>query len=422
MPKRRLVPVLCLLILAVAGPARGADRGLLVVSPEAEWLADVEPLLALRRGQGWAVTTAVLPRPDAHRLADLVEGRLAADPRLSHVLLLGSDRSLPMTRRPNRPVQALDGAPHVYTDDPYGAPGADGVPGLAVGRIPCDDAWGIGVIAAKTVRYEAARGALSPEGFLIVGRTPASRRKALGLISPQALADGAARSVLEGFLGQIRRLTLRVRTAFDGPGAFSYEEAPAMLAEELGRRPWIWAYAGHASAEGLATYHSQLFPDAIRTSDVYIATPAEVTGPFISAGCDMAAPVRGGLSFVEALLRRPGGPPAVVGFTGVNEDYWVAQWFQGLLGHLDALEGPVTLGELVLQSKRDMVATPQSELSLLVQRFMASMGQLLPDAVADYAVVVRRNNELLVILGDPCLTVGLPPPEEVGARGPDFGE
>ncbi len=404
--KSRRILVLSLLVLAAAGPARGAPRGLLVISPDPEWITAAEPLLELRRAQGWAVTTAVLPRPDAHRLADLVDGRLAADAAISHVLLLGSDRSLPMTRRPNARVQAADSAPHVFTDDPYGAPGADAVPALAVGRFPLDGAWGIGFVAEKTIRYEAARGALSPEALLIVGRTPASRRKALGLISPQALADQAARSILDSFLGQIRRLKLRVRTAFDGPGAFSFEEAPTMLAEELGRRPWIWAYAGHAGVGGLATYHNQRVPDALRTSDVYGATPSEVTGPFVSAGCDMATPDFDVVPFILVLLLQPGGPPAAVAFTGVNEDYWVAQWFQGLLRQLDTLEGATTLGELVLQSKRDMVAAPQSELSLLVQRFMASMGQLLPAAVADYAAVVRRNNELLVILGDPCLTVG----------------
>ena len=400
--------LLGLLFLAAAGAARGAERGLLVVAPEAAWIDAAAPLLDLRRAQGWRVSAEVLFRPDAHALGSLVARSRAADPALSHVLLLGSDRTLPMARRPNLRIQGADSDVHGFTDDPYGTRGPDGVPQIAVGRIPFDNVWGIGRIAQKTLRYEAERGALSSEVLLIVGRIPASREKALGLMSPQVLADQAVRSILTGCLEQVRRLEVRVRTAFDGPGAFSFAEAPGMLAEELERRPWLWVYAGHAWPYGLSTFHSLSEPDSIKTADLFGAGLTEVTGPFISTGCSMAAPSVVTSPFVNVLLVGFGGPPGAAVFTGVNEDFWVAQWLQGLMRRVDELTAPTTLGDLILQSKRDMVAAPQSDLSVLVEQFMRSTGQLNPGQAPAYDAVVRRNNELLVILGDPCLSLGGP--------------
>jgi hypothetical protein len=422
MPTRCPFLLFGLLLCLAPGPSRGADRALLVVTPEDAWIGAIQPLITLREAQGWRVSVAVLPEPDAHGVASLVAGRRDADPGLSHILLLGSDRSLPMTRRHNPAVQVLDTDDHLLGDDVYGLRGPDGVPVLAVGRFPVDGLVALGRMAEKTVRYERERGAMSPELLLIVGRTPASRRKALGLISAQGLADQAARTLLESLLKRLKAVAVRARTAFDGPGVFSQEEAPAVFAEELGKRPFLWGYAGHGGHDGFATFHSLWVPDSVRAADIVEMKLSTVSGPLISAGCHMALPVFDTLPIATALLLAEGGPPAMAGFTGVNEDYWVAQWFEGLLARIDALDGPTTLGELILQSKRDMVAAPRSDLGVFVEQFMRAAGQLRYHITdGDYPDIVRRNNEMLVILGDPCLTVEVPRLPAV-ARDDDGGE
>ena len=56
-----------------------------------------------------------------------------------------------------------------------------------------------------------------------------------------------------------------------------------------------------------------------------------------------------------------------------------------------------------------MVAAPRSDLGLFVEQFMRAAGQLRSHVTDDdYPAIVRRNNEMLVILGDPCLTVEKP--------------
>ena len=389
--------------------ARGGERGLLVVAPKGEWIAAIDSLLELRRSQGWQVSSVLVQRPNTHTVVTAIKEASAGQPHITHVLLLGHDRSLPMARRPNLQVQTFDTDWHLYSDDPYGLPGSDGIPTLAVGRLPFDGVHSLRAIAEKTVRYEAERGAFAPQALLIVGRTPAPLKEVLG-VSPQDLADGMAKRVLAGFLARIKRLDLRVRTAFDGSGFFHFSEAPQMLVEELNRRPWIWAYAGHASHAGFTTYHSHLAPDSILASDILDASLRlrQVSGPLFSAGCHMGSPVAKTLPLARALLILEGGPPAAALFTGVNEDYWVAQWFETLLLRLDTIQASTTIGELVLRTKRGMSKAPQSGLSKLVERFMGTMYQLNSTVAADYGAVVLRNNEMLTVWGDPCLTIGFP--------------
>jgi len=370
--------------------------------------SDLDELLKLRRSQGWRVTVRCAEASSPTLIAALVAEEQKRDPALSHVMLVGSDASLPMARQRNYRVQSGEGDLPVLTDDPYGLPDANGVPRLAIGRLPADDPTALRQLADKIVRYERNLAKLTPDLFLLCGRQPASTQTIVGGISRQTMADGMSAAFVEDQRLRLPRLKLRVRTAFPGPDYYPFADGPAVLRAGLAGRPFMAAYVGHADRSGFATYHDLEHVVSIGRDDVRRFEIPDVCGPFLSCGCSMLEPEGKGPSIGEVLLQLAGGPVAVVGFTRANNDFWVAQFLE-VWGSELSRAGRATLGEMVRTTKLRLANAPQSPRSVLIQTLLQAAGEIPHDLQQiDHSAVARKNNALTVLLGDPTTTVVIP--------------
>ena len=388
--------------------ANSATTGtLLVISAVESVESDLSELLDFRRNQGWTVKIHHTQSTSPRRIAATVAYEKENNPGLSHVLLVGSDVSLPMARRQSYRVQLNEPDLPLLTDDLYGLPDGSGISKLAVGRLPTDSSPVLRKLAAKIVRYEKEIKTLRHEIFLLTGREPADTTPLFAGISTQDMVDNVSKVFIGDAKRRLPRLKLRVRTAFPGPYHYTFNEGPEVLQNGLSRRPIFVAYIGHADRDCFATYHDASLVSSIYLVHVRSFDLSEVCGPLISGGCSMLEP--GKISSLgEELLFLEGGPVGVVGFTRVNDDFYVMQLLEIFIDELNNSR-TVTVGELISNIKSRLIQEPQRLSSQMVQSFMQREGTISSDSSqVDYPKVVRKNNALLTLFGDPTTTIVIP--------------
>lgn len=394
---------------AFSAPADSPASGsLLVVTSIKDADKHLAELLDLRRGQGWEVSTLIV---ESRTTPSAVVPRIAEaknrNPRLTHLLLVGSDKSLPIARLPRYRVQANESPRPFATDDVYGLPDDRGVPALAVGRIPADDPDQLRAYVSKAVRYEKNADSLSRELVALIGRQPSSDLPVVGSISPQKMWDSLARAYAVQTPLRYPRLKATVRTAFPGPGYFAYDEGPAVLEAAFARRPLALIYCGHAGRGDFATFHARGQTASIATAHVAGFENREVCGPFFSCGCSMLDPDGSGRSIGEAIVLHPGGPVAFVGYTATNDDFVVDPF--GMWSFAFLTPGRTTLGEIVLTAKRTLATRPQSFQSKAYQAVLNASGFFRPGVLPlDYPRLARKNAAMIMLCGDPTATMIIP--------------
>lgn len=419
-------PVRCLLLLMLASAAiscfaskiaDGADlpasaspegRSLLVVGDADSIAGHLRPLLDFRRKQGWGVIIRILEQATPDSISSVVSSEREQHPGLSHLLLVGSHSSLPYASRPNYLIQQTENDVPILTDDPYGLPDPEGVPQLAVGRLAADGFVELRQLATKIVRYESSLSGISRQAFLLAGRQPAAGGGVGSAGGAQAAVDGMSMAFVEEARQALTNLELRARTAFPGPQSFAFEEAVEVLRGGFSARPLMAAYAGHGSREGFATFHDPEHVTSITRDDVAKLVINEICGPFVSCGCSMLDPEGEGPAIGNQIFLLRDGPVAVAGFTRINDDFYAAQLLETLVGELT---GPrtTTLGELIRTLKDRLAHEPQSPRSRMFQNMMLLSGQMRPEAAQlDYPKAVRKNNAMLILLGDPTTTIVIP--------------
>lgn len=408
------IAFLLFIIIPGLGGAEGkgspaARGGLLVIAASADAEKALAPLLALRRGQGWAVTVKIAARGSREKeIRALIAAERKRAPGLSHLMLAGSNAALPMAHRFNPSRQLADDSPWRWTDQSYGIAVTSGTAALAVGRLPADDPAALTRLAEKIVTYEQSLNEIKPEVFLLSGRQPADPTPKLLGVSEQSIADTASATFLRELRGQLTRLRTVARTAFPGPEHFDAAQGPEVLRQAIAARPTMLIYAGHANRDGFATCHDEQHVVSIGSEAVERMEVSDVCGPFFSGGCSMLEPGEKTRSIGELLMLRDGGPVAFVGFTAPNEDYVVMQTFEILVGELGKARR-TTLGELLATLRRRLASEPQSARSKLVQSFTEGNAQGNPKLKeTGYRWAVDDNNALLTLMGDPCTTIVIP--------------
>jgi Peptidase family C25 len=408
-----LLPIVFIGVLALGCtdvPKRPASRGtLLVISAKSDIENDLIDFLTLRRQQGWEVVLSQPAILSLDGISSLIFEQHQKNPSISHVLLAGSDASLPMGRIPNYRTQYSEQNLPILTDDIYGIPDASGVPTLSVGRLPFDDSATLSRLARKIVSYEERLDSLASEVFLLAGRQLADEKAIMGLFSPQKMVDSMCLGQIEEHRKRLSpMLELHARTAFKGQYFYSFQDSAKTLCEGLARRPMFSFYIGHANREAFCTMQSSNQVYGITRSSVSQVGVAEISGPFILGGCAMLDPEGGDPPIGAMLLDLIGGPVSVVGYTRINDDFCVQQCLEVLSREIRNA-GKCTLGELLIRTKQSMVDEPQSSNSKLVQQFMAISGQLvMTDQEISYEKAVAKNNALLTLYGDPTTTISLP--------------
>jgi len=271
------VPVLAI-ILFVSFCCRAAEAelpttgSLLVVGTTTTVETDLAPLLNLRRAQGWQIAVRRVRTTSSSLIAAIVTEEQRRTPALSHVLLVGSHFTLPKGRRPDYWVEGTAGSRRVLADDVYGLPDAKGVPRLVVGRLPTDDRPALRRLVAKTIRYEESVEQLMPEIFLLMGREHASVAPEGGGMSQQALVEEMSKAFVEETRLELPRLSVKLRSGFEGRDYYGFAEAPAVPAS---RRAIIESIASASTGMMCADSRSRRYVGHLSVADAPCLTRKE---------------------------------------------------------------------------------------------------------------------------------------------------
>jgi Peptidase family C25 len=322
---------------------QGADE-VMISAPE--FIPALRPLVELRERQGLRVVVVNVQKlydefsfgahdPDAIR-AFLERARVAWKPAPRYVLLVGDATVDPRNYlKLNDPDFVPTELVKTYylrapSDDSFADFNDDGVPEMAVGRLPVDSPAQAAAVVAKVVRYESTSVA-GPRSALLV----ADKNEGFDF-------EGSATG-LASLLHPAATTQILMRSQSASNAAFRTQ-----VEEGLNAGPSVVEYIGHGSIDrwGAGSYLPPTDAKALHNErlSIYVVTTC-LNGYFVD-------PSR--LSIGEAALEgQPGGAVAVWASSALSDGGLDLNLNQALLGRLyDG--GTATLGEKVIAAKRSV--------------------------------------------------------------------
>lgn len=290
--------------------------------------------------------------------------------------------------------------PHIGTDNWYADLDDDLVPDVAVGRLTADSPGELSRIVEKTLDYERC-----------TDFGPWRRRLSFvaGVGGFSRVADAVLETATKGLLTRDIPPDYRLSMTYGSwPSPFCPD--PRQFRQTTLRRLnegcWFWVYLGHGYHLGLDWIHVP--DDDYPVLDVRDAARLD---------CRHGAPIALFLAcytgafdawddcLAEEMLRRPGGPVAVLAGSRVTMPYGMTVLGTGLLEALFE-ERSATMGEAVLAAKRQMLepsAAAGPERAVLDLVAMA-----ISPAPSKLAAERAEHVELFNLLGDPLLRLRYP--------------
>ena len=393
------------------GGAAWAQDALVVTSK------DLEPAVAawksFRESQGLKV---VVREPGADVAATVASVHGASGGKLRFVLLLGDVDRVPCAYVPVAATAKWESDTRIATDAPYADIDGDGVPDLAIGRVPADSLDEARSLLARSAAYESNRdfGEWRRRLQVIAGT---------GGFGP--LQDAAMEQMTKQFLTRDVPPSVVVTGTYGNPQSAwcpPPKEFADTTVERFNEGAFVVAYIGHGSADSVDTVKvgRERFPilgaPEVARIDVRHGAPVAVfiacsTGKF-DAETDCLA---------EEILRRPNGPVGVIASSRVSTPY-----SNGILSKemLSALwqEPAATTGELLLAMKRRLVAPRADDAE---RKQIEGLAAAFYDPDESRRAADRREHLALYnLLGDPCvrllrpaeLLLDAPAKAEQGAR------
>ncbi len=409
------------LILLAASAAIGADDTpadvALVVPPPLEQA--MEPWIRYRQGQGHRVAVVAGNRPISDICTEL--RALAQGGRLRFVVLVGdadpamysnstiAARCVP-TAYAEAKVNVLWGSEsHIATDNPYGDLDGDGVPELAVGRLPADSPEQLQCIIAKTLAYERSAnfGAWRRQVNVVAG---------VGGFG--WLADSVLESAARYFLTQkvpAEYAVSMTNASWRSPFSPDPRQFHQTTLQRLNEGSLFWVYIGHGYPYGLdrvqtpgGTFHILANDDANKLNSIHAPPIA------LFLACYTGAIDAWEDCLAENMLVQPGGPVAVMAGSRVTMPYGLTMLSTGLIDQCFQQQ-TLTLGEAMLAAKQHMMADADPADS---QRAMVDAIARVMSPAPDQLVQERAEHVLLMnLLGDPLLRLRYPKPVELQITG-----
>ena len=292
----------------------------------------------------------------------------------------------------------------IATDNPYADLDGDGIPDIAVGRLPVNDARQLSALLQRVISYEKSRRPRSWQGkvHFIAGVG------GFGLLADKAI-EAATRQLLGGRIPATYHFTMTFGS-WRSPFCPDPRQFHRHTLARLNEGSLFWVYLGHGSERRLdrvvvpgKTYHI-LDSDDLLHVDCRNGPPIAVFLSCYTASFDGTRQC-----LAEQLLQLPQGPIAVYGGSRVTMPYAMAVMGESLMRQVFD-ERRATLGELILQAKRDMVQqqpasrTPQ-------RRLIDVMAAVISPRTHDLQDELEEHLSLFNLLGDPLLRI--PYPEEL---------
>jgi len=391
-------------LFVAAAATSAAAQDCLVVTPK-----EFEPSLAAWRAHRTKQGVAIAVRePGADVGATVRDAWEKSGKKLRFVMLVGDVEKVPcalVPRKATGPLAGMESDPNIATDAPYADVDGDGLPDLAIGRVPADTPAEAKEYLDRVVAYE------TDTDF-------GDWRRKLDIVAGSGgfgpIVDAALEKLTRDLLGA---LTPAVDVTMTYAFPFSaYCPPPAEFADYAVRR-WnegalVVAYVGHGSSRSADTFRFGKETYPILGMDQVAQIAAQRGAPismFVACSTGHIDGARDCLA--EEMLKRPKGPVAVIASSRVSSPYSNGVIAKELLDVLYRVDAP-TAGELLTALKRRLVNdAPGDELRAQIERLGNSYA---PDPA------VRRADRgdhvyLYNLLGDPTLVIARPAKLEVAA-------
>jgi hypothetical protein len=396
---------LLLTLLTVASPA---PVDTVVVCPVA-FREALTPWLEYRTYQGHRI--GVVPSAGSAEEIRRAIVAQAAGGKLRFVLIAGDTasprvidgigRTVPTFAVPAQVNVAWGSEPEIGTDNGYGDLDGNGVPELAVGRIPADSPAELRAVLDRTVAYETSH-EFGPWRRRVSFVAGVGGFGAMADTAVELTSGALIRSAIPAAYGTT--MTYASWRSIYCPSPLQFRTTTLA---RLNEGCFFWVYMGHARRGGLDPLPFDGFRRSILDRrDVTRLRCQTGRRPIVSLmACYAGAFDADEDCLAEVMLRHEGGPVAVLAASRVTMPYGMAVLGAGLLREVFQ-QRTATLGEAVLGAKRAMVdeaqlpGAPRSLLDLLAKTL--SPGPV--DLAAERIEHVRMFN----LIGDPLLRLRYP--------------
>jgi hypothetical protein len=395
-------------LLLLLYPTTLLAQDLLVLAPE-EFQPALKEWRAHREGQGH---TVAVRQPEDDPVAQVKRVHAASGGALKFVLLLGDVKRIACTYRPGESIKIWERDPRIANDNQLADLDGDGVPELAVGRLPADNLAEATTMIRKVVAYEK-------------NRDFSTWRRRLNIVAGVGgfgrLADWAMEQATIAVARDVVSPAFDVHATYANRNS-SFCPPPSRVAEttveRLNEGALLVAYFGHGSRRRLDRLRFGAESYDIFTEDHAYELKARHGAPIVffcacSTGHMDGAPD----SLAELILKQPAGPVAIYAASRVSMPYANAMFSKELI---DELLDAATVGEALREAKRRLMADDSWD---------ATRRQIETYAFAYKTAAERRSERaehlyLYNLFGDPAMripraaAVEVESPEEIapGAR------
>ena len=270
----------------------------------------------------------------------------------------------------------------------------DGVPEVAVGRLPVRSPEVLLRIVARIHKLETA----PPSG---------AWRREVRFLAGQGGFGPAVDGMLESFVKRVlsEKIPAEYRTGITRTSPGSPWSYPVRgLAEEVVRQLsdgcLAWTYVGHAGTFGLQTAAADGRRWPVLDTRTVKRVNSEGRNPIVSfIACwtgEFDRPEADSLA--ELLFRQPGGPAAVIAASRISHPFPDALIGLGLAEAFFA--EPKTIGEVLLEAKRSMLAAARGPMRLMAGPFLSK--------AVDPDLLVRDHLAIDQLFGDPAMRMPRP--------------
>jgi hypothetical protein len=404
---------LFLLLLAASAPAPDT----LVVCPP-----DLRAGLAEWKNYRAAQGHRILVIDPADRAAELLAKirDAARTGGLKHVLLVGdvpgaSDRAAdgaPVV--PTNYIQAKintrwGSTPTIASDAPYGDIDGDGLPELAVGRIPADSSAELAAVVRKIIHYErhAANESCGRRINVVAGRGGFGA-------ATDALIEATAHQVIR----QMVPRTYDIQPTMANPSS-PHCPKPGDFAASVRRQfqagSLAWVYLGHGLPTELDRVPTPGGTEPILSvHDVPLLRRGEQAPLAVLVACYTGALDASADCLGEELLLAEEGPIAVIAATRVTMPYGNTVLGYELL-RACFQDRPAALGEMLRLAQRRSLSEPEKN---SLRASIDTIAEGLSPPPVDLAAERREHAAMYQLLGDPLLRLRRPVEKDLSAASP----
>jgi hypothetical protein len=348
---------------------------------------------------GHGVTIA---RPETGDLAAQVKRvHAASGGKLQYVLLLGDVKAVPCAYHQGVVIaqSGHERDPRIANDNAIADLDGDGIPELAVGRIPADDVAAARTMLDKVVRYET-------------NTDPGAWRRRVNVIAGVggfgALFDAMIESAATTLLRENVPAAYDIHVTYANPDS-AFCPPPARVGEEVLARfnegALLVAYLGHGSRTRLDRMHFGDEAYDIFDEESAYALEAAHGAPIVHLSTCSSGHFDGAPDcLAEIALAQPNGPVAIYASSRVSMPYANAVFSKELLDAFFALRAE-TVGRAMVLAKRHLMKPREGDVSRRNLDLPAALAYKPPAGLAE-----ERAEHLYLynLFGDPATRIPRP--------------